>query len=150
MNKTAPSKQTKVLSFTKPGGATSLAPDVGGIPLLLFHLLDVGVGLLGIHLPELLANFYDEVPHVLGHHLGVAADVKVSSLVPDQLPESLGVLAHSVGDVDFLGAVPREGGVKRQDPVFDELLQFLAVEVVHILMSEKEHSVKNILAIKKL
>jgi hypothetical protein len=107
----------------------------------LLHLLDVDVSVLGRHAPEVLANFNHQVPDIFGHHLGVAADVQVSSLLADQLPESLGVLPHSVGDVDFLGPVSRERGVKGEDAVVGELLQLVLVDVVLVLVSAAEEEV---------
>ena len=57
-----------------------LTPDIGRISFLLFHLFDVIFSVLSAHAPVSDADLHHQVPHVLGHHLGVTAHVQVCSL----------------------------------------------------------------------
>ena len=66
----------------------------------------------------------------------------MTALLSNQLPEGLGVLLHPVGDVDFVGAVSREGRVQGEDSVFGELLQLLLVDVVLVLVAATEEQVR--------
>jgi hypothetical protein len=49
-----------------------------------------------------LAYFPDNVPDVLGHHLGVAADVEVRPLLPQQAPQPLTRLTQQVRHIPLL------------------------------------------------
>jgi hypothetical protein len=49
-----------------------------------------------------LAYFPDNVPDVLGHHLGVAADVEVRPLLPQQAPQPLTRLTQQVCHIPLL------------------------------------------------
>jgi len=49
-----------------------------------------------------LAYFTDDIPDVLGHHLGIATDVEVRALLTQQAPKSLARLSHEVRHVALL------------------------------------------------
>lgn len=99
-------------------GPFASAPHVGGVPLLLLHLLDEGVRLLLGQAALVADDLFHDVVDVLGHHLGVSAHVQVAALLAQQSPHVVGVLPEAVRHVNLR----RE---RTQMPKFVESLIFV-------------------------
>jgi len=86
----------------------SLAPNVGRISLLEFHLLDELYRVAVAHLAVFHADVLDDVVYVTGHVPGITADVDVSVVFAYDLPHLFRVLSQQMTDINLVFLVPGE------------------------------------------
>lgn len=107
-----------------------LTPDVGGETFLRFHFLEVGLSLLLRHLTFGLDDVEKDVADVAGHRSRVSANVEVTVVLADDLPQLFGVPLQQMRHVNLLLLIPGEGAVHLDHTLPVVLAQLLLVNEV--------------------
>ena len=115
-----------------------LTPDISRVSLLLFHFLDVFFRVFGTHFSTLFNGFQDNISHIFCHHFSITADVNVSTLFADQMPQLFNVFTHTMRHVNLFGLIPREGGVQGQNSILDVFFHFFAVNKIFVFVAAAE------------